>query len=94
MALRYRNHLILEKATFDFQLGHWVVRAHVQFREKNTFTDVLINSTTHSFPTEKAATKHIVQKAKTWIDAKRSHGTTSAGPVLVYTRSEHGDHKG
>ena len=70
-----------------------MVRAHVQFREKGTFNDVLIPSATHSFPNEKAARKHIVQKAKHWINAKRSHGAKSAGPVLVYTRSEDGDHK-
>ena len=93
MPLRYRNHLILEKATFDFQLGHWKVWAHVQFREKNTLNDVLIPCATHSFSNEKAARKHILQKAKDWINAKRSHGTKSAGPVLVYSRSEHGDHK-
>jgi hypothetical protein len=93
MALRYRNHLILAKVTFDFQLGHWVVRAHVQFSENGTSNDVLIRSATHSFPNEKAARKHILQKAKHWINGKRATGAKSAGPVLVYTRSEHGDHK-
>ena len=66
----------------------------MQFREKGTFNDVLIPSGTHSFANEKAARKHIIQKAKHWINARRSHVTKSAGPVLVYTRSEHGDHKG
>jgi hypothetical protein len=93
MALRYRNHLILEKASFDFQLGHWVVRAHVQFREKGTFNDVLIPSGTHAFANEKAARKHIIGEAKRWINARGSDGTKSVGPVLIYTWSEHGDHK-
>jgi hypothetical protein len=31
MALRYRNHLILEKANLDLKSGFWNVRAHVQF---------------------------------------------------------------
>ena len=94
MALRYRNHLIVPKATFDFQLGHWNVGAHVQFKEKGTLKDVLIPCATHSFPNEKAARKHILRKAKNWINANRLDGGKSAGPVLVYTRSEHGDHKG
>ena len=93
MALRYRNYLILEKANLDSKSGFWNVRAHVQFNEGGIFHDVLIPCATHSFPSEKAAKKHILQKAKNWINTTRSHVAKSAGPVLVYTRGEHADHE-
>ena len=93
MALRYRNHLILEKANLDSKSGFWNVRAHVQFNEGGTFHDVLIPCATQSFPSEKGAKKHILRKAKNWINTSRSLVGKSAGPVLVYTRGEHLDHE-
>jgi hypothetical protein len=73
MAVRYRNHLVLEKATLNPQSGLWVVRARVQFNENGTFNDVMIPCPTHFFSTERDAEKHILEEAKKWVDNRLFH---------------------
>ena len=68
MAVRYRKHLILEKATLNAKTGFWNVRARVQFNENGIFHDVLIPEPTHSFAIEGDAAKYIVGEAKKWVD--------------------------
>lgn len=70
MATRYRNHLILEKANLDPQTGYWTVRAHIQYNEHITFRDVLITGPSGVFTTQNEAEKHIIEKAKEWVDAR------------------------
>ncbi len=70
MATRYRNHLILEKANLDPQTGYWMVRAHIQYNEHITFRDVLITGPNDVFTTQNEAEKHIIEKAKEWVDAR------------------------
>ena len=70
MATRYRNHLILQKANLDPHTGYWSVRAHIQYNEHITFRDVLITGPSGVFTTENEAEKHIIEKAKEWVDAR------------------------
>jgi hypothetical protein len=81
MAVRYRNHLILEKATLNLKSGVWTVRAHIQFNQNGTFHDVLIPCPTHSFTSERDAEKYILKEAKTWVDHRLLHVAKSAGSV-------------
>ena len=68
MPLRYRNHLIIEKATFDASTGLWTVRAHIQYNDQIEFCDILISGPAEGFRTRKTAEKHIFAKAKDWVN--------------------------
>ena len=68
MPLRYRNHLIIEKATYDASTGSWTVRAHIQYNEHIEFCDVLISGPGEGFKTPKTAHRYIFAKAKDWVN--------------------------
>ena len=70
MPLRYRNHLIIEKATLDPQTGFWNVRAHIQYNEQIQFRDVLITGPTERFKTRKSAENYIFVRAKEWVNSR------------------------
>ena len=67
LPLRYRNHLIIEKATFDQQTGFWSIRAHIQYNENIEFRDILITPI-EQFRTRRAAERYIFTKGKEWVD--------------------------
>ena len=85
MATRYRNHLILDKATLDRQSGYWTVRAHIQYNEHITFRDVLITGPDDVFTTESEAQKHIVKKAKEWVDSRLGETGPSSRLIIRLT---------
>jgi hypothetical protein len=68
LPLRYRNHLIIEKATFDASTGFWTVRAHIQYNEHIEFCDILISGPAEGFKTRKIAEKYIFAKARDWVN--------------------------
>ena len=70
MPIRYRNHLIIEKATFDPQTGFWKVRAHIQYNENIEFRDVLITGPIGQFKSQKSAENYIFVKAKEWVNSR------------------------
>ena len=70
MPLRYRNHLIIEKATLDPQTGFWNVRAHIQYNEQIHFRDVLITGPSAGFKTRKLAENYIFLRAKEWVNSR------------------------
>jgi hypothetical protein len=70
LPLRYRNHLIIEKATVDPQTGFWNVRAHIQYNEHIEFRDVLIRGPIGRFKTQKAAESYIFVSAKEWVNSR------------------------
>jgi hypothetical protein len=70
LPLRYRNHLIIEKATFDASTGSWTVRAHIQYNEHIEFCDVLISGPGEGFKTRKTAHRYIFAKAKEWVNSR------------------------
>ena len=64
MPLRYRNHLIIEKATFDAQTGFWNVRAQIQYNEHIEFRDVLIAGPIGRFQNTKVSGKLYLREGK------------------------------
>ena len=70
LPLRYRNHLIIEKATLDTQTGFWNVRAHIQYNEQIQFRDVLITGPRERFKTRKSAENYIFVIAKEWVNSR------------------------
>jgi hypothetical protein len=68
LPLRYRNHLIIEKATFDASTGSWTVRAHIQYNEHIEFCDILISGPAEGFKTRRTAERYIFAKAKEWVN--------------------------
>ena len=70
LPLRYRNHLIIEKATLDLQTGFWNVRAHIQYNEHIEFRDVLITGPIGRFKTQKSAENYIFVTAKEWVNSR------------------------
>ena len=68
MPLRYRNHLIIEKATLDAETGFWNVRAHIQYNERIQFRDVLITGPSERFKTRRSAENYIFLMAKEWVN--------------------------
>ena len=70
MPLRYRNHLIIEKATLDSNTGFWNVRAHIQYNEHIVFRDVLIAGPIGQFKTQKSAENYIFVRAKEWVNSR------------------------
>jgi hypothetical protein len=70
LPLRYRNHLIIEKAILDPHTGFWSIRAHIQYNEHIEFRDVLITGPIERFKTRKSAEKYIFRKAKEWVNSR------------------------
>jgi hypothetical protein len=69
MTERHRNHLIFVKTNQDPETHLWTASAHVQFNEDlRTFRDVWLPRPTARFETEAGAEKHMVNRAKEWID--------------------------
>jgi hypothetical protein len=69
MAVRYKKHLILATIDQDEGVGTWTATAHIQFTEKLSFHNVIIRGSS-MFLTKREAEKHIVEKAKQWIDER------------------------
>ena len=80
MPLRYRNHLIIEKATSNSQTRFWNVRAHIQYNEQIQFRDVLITGPTELFKTRKSAENYIFVSAKEWVNS-RLEGLKAAAEI-------------
>jgi hypothetical protein len=53
----------------DEDTGSWIATAHIQFTEKLSFHNVIIQGS-KMFRTKKEAEKHIVEQAKEWIDER------------------------
>ena len=69
MAVQYKKHLILPTIDQDEDADTWTTTAHIQFTEKLTFHNVIIQGSS-MFPTKKEAEKHIGEQAKLWIDER------------------------
>jgi len=71
LPLRYLNHLIIEKATFDASTSSWTVRAHIQYNEHIAFCDILISGPAEGFKTQRTAERYIFAKAKEWVNNRQ-----------------------
>jgi hypothetical protein len=61
--------VILPMIVPDEDTGSWIATAHIQFTEKLSFHNVIIQGS-KMFRTKKEAEKHIVEQAKEWIDER------------------------